>query len=575
MVKRIISENLGDEFNRIREADFQRDSLQEKKRDQVRKLNRMKMANVYMGESGYGGAADIVGIAPEYFVPQLENSSLELARYRQEIISWCDYYYQTNELIGTAVDIHATLSVADFAISCKDRVIQQEYEDMLEDLNYSELLSDIAHEYFRVGNVFPMGNYDVDNKTWTDFVLYPTLTIELKNSLLTKEPRIYLVPNESLKQVVNDPDIKDELGQLPEEMVSKLRQGLPLLLDNNRVSHISTKAIAGTLWGVPPIYRCFKTLVYGDKLFRAQEAIAEGHITPLKIISLATPDGLPVTPDEEDHFRQQLVDASFDPNFTILTAGIVKDSYIGSSGRVLPLNSEMDNLERKITSGMKINKALLHGEGPTYANAQVYQTTMNTYYLHFRNKLRNWLLRKVFTPIAKARGYYRNTDVDESTNLNITMGGKRLILPDIIWSGMSSLDQQTTMLVKDLWMSKKLSTDSYFKMVLPNIDPEEEAVKVLREAEQTVTIKQVAPELGQELSKPQDAVGAPKQDEEETPSTTPKKPTPPDAKGKGVVKHNRQEYLNELRSKYDNATVADITTWLNTRRTGDEEKDAQ
>lgn len=565
MTRRILSENLDDEFRQLKasDSDPQREALAARKLEQKKAMQRFRMASVY-NDSSYQ-SADIIGIAPEYHIPQLENSSLELPRYRQEIVSWCDYYYQTNELIGTAVDIHATLSVADFAISCSDRAIQQEYEDMLEQLDYTELLYEIAQEYFRVGNVFPIGNYDEDDMTWTEFTLIPMLNVDLKKPLSARNSKIYLMPNDHIKQMMNDPDLQDELNEFPDEVRTNLKQGIPVLLDSNRVSHISTKAIAGTLWGVPPIYRCFKTLVYSDKLFRAQEAIADGHVTPLRIISLATQDGYPVTPAEEANFREQLIEAQYDPNFIILTSGIAKDAYIGSNGRILPLMGEMDNIERKITSGLKINKALLHGEGPTYANAQVYQTTMNTYYLHFRNRLRQWLLRKVFTPIAKARGYYDKSDTELATTLDVEEKIKRLILPEIHWSGLGNIDQQTTMMIKDLWMGKKISTKTYMSIVIPNIDPEEEAIQVLREAEEAIALQQVAPNVQKQLDKPHniedEAEDCDKESEKTEPSTKPK-----DSPLK-IVK-NRREYLENMSEDRRKA----VMDWLSKPRKADENK---
>lgn len=569
MVNRIITENLSEEFNNARRFDQQRETLMHRKKEQKRAVERFyKTAGVYGGGEGYH-APNVLGIAPEYHVPQLENSSLELPRYRQQIISWCDFYYETNELIGTAVDIHATLSVADFAIQCKDRARQQDYEDLLETLDYTELLYEIAQEFFRVGNVFPMGDWDDSNGTWSEFSLVPMLNIELKRMFAKRDPKIYLMPNEALKAMASDPDLESDMKGFPEDVQNHLRQGLPVLLNPNRVSHISTKSIAGTMWGVPPIYRCFKTLIYADKLYRAQEAIADGHITPLRIISLVTPDGMPVSPEEASNFRDQLVEAQFDPNYIILTSGTAKDSYIGSGGKILPTSSENDNIERRITSGLKINKALLHGEGPTYANAQVYQTTMNTYYLHFRNRLKNWLVRKVFTPVAEANGWYQKSNTELATNLSDEDKKSRLILPEIYWQGLGNIDAQTTTMLKDLWMGKKISTRTYMQIVLPNIDPEEEEIQVLREAEEAIALKQVAPNIQQQLDKPHNvddkSSGEGDDDDEESsskPSTRPK-----DSPMK-VVK-SRKEFFDNIETEEKRQA---ILSWLNTSREKDGSK---
>lgn len=513
MSKRIITSNLGDEFNDARkDLQTQKESLADLKRAQQRKLRKFKASSCFGGNT-FG--PDIVGLAPEYFIPQLENSSLELPRYRQEIVSWCDYYYQTNPLVGAAIDIHASLSISDFAISCKDKKRQQEYEDMLDDLDYTQLLEDIAHEYFRLGNVFPMGDFDEDNLAWKEFVLIPMLNVDMKKSILNKDPKVYLVPDETLKQMslLNDPHLRQEFDMLPVEVREKITQNIPILIDPTRITHISTRSIAGTLWGPPPMFRCFKTLVYNDKLFRSQEAIADRQITPLKIISLITPDGFPVTPEEEESFRDQLIEADYDPNFYIITSGTVKDNYIGSTGKVLPLNSEMDMVERNISTGMRINKALMHGEGPTYANAQVYQSTMSFYYQSFRNKLKRWLIRKVFRPVAEARGWYDVKDTEKST-LSEYEKTKRLILPEIYFRGTGLMDTQTITILDRLNQSKKISDDTFIRLVSPDIDPEEEKVKILRQESEKVVLEKVSPELAERIDTPtpEDATDAATED---------------------------------------------------------------
>lgn len=545
MTNRLITDgqSLEDSF-RILKASTTHDraALSQLKIDQHRKVRKFNASsNPYMA----GGAHDVVGIAPEYHIPQLENSSLELPRNRQEIINWCDYYYQTNELIGAAVDIHATLSVSDFSISCSDPSLKEDYEEVLEKINYLELLFEIANEYYRVGNVFPMGLWNSDDNSWTEFVLMPTLLIDLKKTLFSREPLIFLLPSQQVQETFKDENLKADLEQIPSEHRESLTQGKPILLDANRVSHISTKSIAGTLWGVPPVYRCFKTMVYSDKLYRAQEAIADGHITPLRIISLVTQDGLPVTPEEEENFRNQLVESSFDPNFIILTSGQVKDSYIGSSGRIINTNQEMDMIEKKITSGMKINKALLHGEGPTYSNAQVYQSQMNLYYSHFRTRLGNWLKAKVFKPIAEARGYYTPTKSTESSVLSTSKSTKKLLLPDIVWKGSNTLDSQTMALMKDLWNSKKISSETYFSIVVPDIDFEVEKGKVLAEAQATMVVEEKSQPLSQELKTPFDIDQSDSEDADIVQKAKSGKPQDQPLK---VVKHSNT--MNRLTKKY-------------------------
>lgn len=472
------------------------DELRKAVNRQKIQAKRYKVATYGLGEGGASGG-DIIGMAPEYWVPQLENSSLELPKYRREIFNWCDFYHSTDPLIGTAIDTHATFSVADFAISCKNPTIQAEYEQILEELNYQELLNSIALEYFRVGNVFPMGQFDETELTWKEFTLIPPIFMEIERNILGGGKNFFL-NLENAPPTENNENVNNEL---PEEMRQLRDQKGRIKLDLDAVSHISTPPLAGTLWGVPPMYRCFKTLIYKDKLYRAQEAIADGHVTPKRIISLTANDGLPVTEDEMVDFRDQLMQSETDPSYYILTSANVQDKSFGSSGRILSTSNEVQYIENMITSGMKINKALLHGEGPTYSNAQVYQNAMIYYYQNFRSKLSYWLRNFVFKRIAKSRGYYE-TVTTESSTLDVTPETKKLILPEIIWRGTGLMDSQTVGIIKDLWREKKISTETLINTLVPDLDYKSEQSKLLEESSGKLALDNIAPALSKEVTTP-------------------------------------------------------------------------
>jgi len=59
--------------------------------------------------------------------------------------------------------------------------------------------------------------------------------------------------------------------------------------------------------------RCFKALIYKDKLRSAQDAIANRHIFPIRLAKLGTPGEPYPTDDDLNRFRDLLMMADDDP----------------------------------------------------------------------------------------------------------------------------------------------------------------------------------------------------------------------------------------------------------------------
>ena len=66
-------------------------------------------------------------------------------------------------------------------------------------------------------------------------------------------------------------------------------------------------------------------------------------------------------------------------------------------------------------SSQRILKALLDGDGPTYANAQVGMDALAKRYMSYRLKLEYWLKHKVYKPIAEIQGFYKPKNGEVAT----------------------------------------------------------------------------------------------------------------------------------------------------------------
>lgn len=250
-------------------------------------------------------------------------------------------------------------------------------------------------------------------------------------------------------------------------------------------NNISKEYYNGTTYCVTVPNGIFITR-YNGKISIQGNCIADNHITPLKIFKVGTADGTyRPTSDDLTAFRQMLEEATYDPNFTLVTHPGLEVQYVGSTGVILPLDGEMDRIEDRVLTGLFTSKAFTHSEGPTYANASVALEVLQQRYVSFRTLIEKWLEIKIFRPICKIQGFER-----------ISGGRKELILPRVNWDKINlknNREYQQTLFegVKD----NKISIRTWFRALdlsfdeeMKNINEEMDEIKKINyKAEQPYT----------------------------------------------------------------------------------------
>jgi hypothetical protein len=187
------------------------------------------------------------------------------------------------------------------------------------------------------------------------------------------------------------------------------------------------------------------------------------------------------TQEDLDSLRDTLMIADEDPNFILVYHYGLQTDYVGSAGKILPLNTEFDFIQNEILNGLGMNKAMLNGEGPTYANAQVGFDTLARRYMSYRLRLENWIRKKVYKPIAEIQGFYKPetgtiarkfTSEKEQRKL-ANKKEMSLIVPDIAWQQVDLASNQSVLNFIQQLQSKGLVS---MHTVLPilNLDPDTE-----------------------------------------------------------------------------------------------------
>ena len=437
--------------------------------------------------------ANVSMAAPMFYHPLFETTNMLLPRDRRERNEWCRHFYRTEPIIATAIDMHTEFPISDFNISCKEESIEKFFNYMLFDkLNIHDLLLNIGLEYWKIGDVFPYGQMNETEGRWERFVCYDPDYINIVTSALVGEPIIELIPDAKISEVIKSGPVgqyRDIYNQLPPEIVNAVKQGNNIKLSNKLVSHIAHTASPYEIWGTPVMMRCFKTLIYKDKLRTAQQAIADRHIMPLRVAKIGAAGEPYPTQEDIDNFRDMLLEADGDPSFFLVYHYGLQFEYVGSSGHILPLNTEFDFIQKELMNGLGINEAMLNGEGPTYANAEVGFNTLAGRYMSYRLRLENWIRYKVLKPISEVQGFYEREDRDGVQSKYLSNKQKKieannneldLIVPQIKWRNEDlSSDNNIMQMIQTLRDKGLVSAKTMLPMV--GLDPEVEKLNLEEE----------------------------------------------------------------------------------------------
>ena len=144
-----------------------------------------------------------------------------------------------------------------------------------------------------------------------------------------------------------------------------------------------------------------------------------------------------------DDFRQ-LIASGLGNNFhSIVTHYGLQVEYHGATGRVLPLVPEFQHVENRILTALFTSKAMTHGEGPTYSNAQVAAKFLNGRYMSVRNKSEVFTEEKVFYPVAIANDFYEPVPRQVAGHYRVAGGEREIMMPEMHWKGKLNLLDDT------------------------------------------------------------------------------------------------------------------------------------
>lgn len=410
-------------------------------------------------------------------------------RDRKELNFRLRYYYEFHPLVHNAIDLHSQFPLSDFALVCGDSHIQQWYNDYKDDIELLNLLMDILHDYWLLGEAFNYGHWDAADKCWKYFTMYPPEKITMKSTYVTPYPLLFLEVDNELKKVVQSTnDIDREITRMMDPRVAAaIQNGNKILLPNWQTSHFCKKVSRYDLRGTSIVKSVLKDLLYEDKLRLLQFTFADRHMFPLKIFKLGNPQtGWIPGRKHFEALRDLLISAANDPDFNIIFHHGLEVEYIGTKDKIAPLTPEFEFVENRILTGLFTNKAITRGESVTYANANVSVRVLMHRYLVIRDQLELMMRNKIFAPIAKARGYYKSDTAGSSGLAQVNISGKYKVLdlPKVKWQKLNLLDDTQQ---KNFLMQLRNKLQVPMKLMCEVFDLEyEDTKRHLRDEEGTV-----------------------------------------------------------------------------------------
>ncbi len=392
------------------------------------------------------GGVNIQQSGPSFYHPDFEPSSILLPQDQLEKNAWCRHFYKHDPIVATAIDLHAELPLSKIKLSLpkgrdkeRNRTILEYFVRMIgnQGCDLFDKLLQIALEYNKIGNVFAWVQLSEDNRWCESVTLLDPDYVTAEKLEWVNRMTAELVPNDNIKSIVEGGPDHPRTGPLYRALPPDIRdtiaaqRNVVLNTDPRRgshVSHLARKMSDFDKWGVSLVERCFKNLVYKDRLRQAQDAIAARHMTPKHLIYAEGGGSVDL-----DQLREQVDAAMNDPDYAIISNYQIVWELIGSAQSFLNVEGEWTYVNDEILIGLQMSKAFLQAEA-TYAGGQTMLAIMEQRYAMFRTVVEDFVYRSIFTPVCEACGFYE-IDRDES-GAEI----KNYLYPQIRWNRLNLTD---------------------------------------------------------------------------------------------------------------------------------------
>lgn len=381
--------------------------------------------------------------------------------------------YLTHPLIASAIDIFSKYPLQGMEVVCKDDQLVDFYgTHFIDDLTYDDYLVDVLHEYWLVGEAWPLGQWNDTLGIWEDDELMNPDDIDVIKSPFLKDPRFEMRLPESLRKILKERQPEWEYKKLVAaypELLAFLAEDARMPVSNILLKQVAFKADTFHPRGVPILMRAFRSIFQEEMLNAAQDAIASRLYTPLilaKIGASATDLGtsypfIPTSADLADF--EEALDEALAADFRVLTHHFALDMESVFGREVMPdLTGDFDRIAERELMVFGMSQTMLSGagQGETYA-ADSLNLDIVSQNLNRAQRIAKRLFKERALVVAEAQQHWdyevrggkkypimeEILEVDEETGEQRVIEQPKLLIPEL---HMKSMDMKNDTLRRQL-----------------------------------------------------------------------------------------------------------------------------
>lgn len=235
------------------------------------------------------------------------------------------------------------------------------------------------------------------------FVRLSPIRMELEYNPATGHKIWYWDPDKRIKDgmMTGDRTIIDYTEMRVLEAAFK-GQKIRMNKDRLWVSQSATQPGLWQGWGVPPMFRVLEDVYYYKVLRRANEAIAQEHVVPMRVVSPAgagdvSPQRTMNLADWRNRLKDEFAAFKRDPNHLMISPIPINVEQIGGQGRVMMVAAEMEAAARVIAAGIGCPVEMIWG-GLNWSGASVSLRVLENHFLNDREnceRLLGFLIPKI------------------------------------------------------------------------------------------------------------------------------------------------------------------------------------
>lgn len=412
---------------------------------------------VHRSASGSNGRAFN---APKYPHPFFDQGQAYLPTSVKNLFHWCRYYFLTNPAVNAAVTKMAEYPVTPILFKTDNELLRSRYSKIVRYLNLKSFRVEVGLDYFTYGNafisvMFPFRKFltctnckhshDIKSKKtkykWVNQKYQLTCSrcghvgfAKVHDQYIKSVRDITLVRWDPEKVTIDYDEItgktsyyysipqniqndirmgkKKRIEDLPNIFIQSVQKKKKISLSPENLYHFKRPTLAQKSmgWGTPLIMPVLKDLHYLGVLRRSQEAVAQEHIVPLRVIfpqagtQTSDPYSMLNLQDWKKDVSKQISQWKLDPNRIPIMPVPMGYQTIGGNGRALILHQEYRVWMEHIIAGMGVPPEFVFG-GIQFSGTNLTMFQLHNKFLGYIDDQKELIFDFILNKIAAFMGY--------------------------------------------------------------------------------------------------------------------------------------------------------------------------